>query len=121
MATILIVDDTLIMRKAIRDIVEEAGHEVVGEAENGREAFEKYKELKPDLVTMDITMPRSDGIEGLELIIDFDSRAKVLMCSALGQKAFIVKALQLGAANFIVKPFKKETVLQNINKIFSSF
>ncbi|HWQ76445.1 MAG TPA: response regulator [Syntrophomonas sp.] len=114
--SILIVDDAAFMRMMIKDIVTRNGYEVVGEAANGIEAVEKYKQLKPDLVTMDITMPDKDGISAVKDIIAEDSTARVIMCSAMGQQALVMDAIKAGAKDFLVKPFKAERVLQAIEK-----
>ncbi len=113
---ILIVDDAAFMRMMIKDILEKHGYEVVGEAADGAEAVEKYKELKPDLVTMDITMPEMDGIQALKEIRKIDSDAKVIMCSAMGQQAMVIDAIQAGAKDFIVKPFQADRVIEAIKK-----
>ncbi|HSH52926.1 MAG TPA: response regulator [Bacteroidales bacterium] len=113
---ILVVDDAAFMRMMIKDILEKNGFEVVGEAENGAQAIEKYKELEPDLVTMDITMPEMDGITALKEIRQMDSEAKVIMCSAMGQQAMVIDAIQAGAKDFIVKPFQADRVLEAIKK-----
>ncbi len=117
MASILVVDDAAFMRMMIKDILTKHGYEVVGEAENGNEAVEKYKELSPDLVTMDITMPEKDGIQALKEIKQVDSNAKVIMCSAMGQQAMVIEAIQSGAKDFIVKPFQAERVIESVKKI----
>jgi len=108
MANILVVDDAAFMRMIVKDTVTKLGHTVIGEGVNGKEAADKYKELKPDLVIMDITMPEVNGIEGLKRIMQFDSKAKVLICSAMGQEFLIIEAIKSGALDFIVKPFKVE-------------
>ncbi len=113
---ILVVDDAAFMRMMIKDILTKNGFEVVGEAGDGAEAVEKYKELKPDLVTMDITMPEMDGITSLKKIKEIDPDAKVIMCSAMGQQAMVIDAIQAGAKDFIVKPFQADRVLEAINK-----
>ena len=105
MAKILVTDDAAFMRMMVKDILTKGGHEVVGEAENGKQAVDKYKELKPDLVTMDITMPEMDGIEALKAIKAEDPNANVIMCSAMGQQAMVLEAIQAGAKDFVVKPF----------------
>ena len=115
-ARILIVDDAAFMRMMLKDILVKNGFEVVGEAENGNDALNKYKELNPDLVTMDITMPDVDGITELKKIKEFDSDAKVIMCSAMGQQAMVVEAIQNGAKDFIVKPFQADRVVEAIKK-----
>lgn len=114
---ILIVDDAVFMRMKLKDILEKNGFEVVAEAQNGSEAIEKYKSEKPDLVTMDITMPEMDGVEALKEIKKIDANAKVIMCSAMGQQTMVMEAIQAGALDFIVKPFDNERVLQSINKV----
>lgn len=119
MAKILIVDDAKFMRMMVRDIVTKAGHEVVGEAVDGSDALEKYKELHPDVVTMDITMPNVDGIEGLKQIRKFDKDAVVIMCSAMGQQAMVMESIQAGAKDFIVKPFQGERVAEAVARAAS--
>ncbi|WP_017187654.1 response regulator [Alkalibacillus haloalkaliphilus] len=116
---ILIVDDAAFMRMMIKDILEKNDYVIVGEAENGQEAVEQYKELKPDLVTLDITMPEKNGIEALKEIMSEDSNAKVVMCSAMGQQAMVIDAIQAGAKDFIVKPFQADRVLEAIGKALS--
>ncbi|MCP3739104.1 response regulator [Rossellomorea sp. BNER] len=113
---ILIVDDAAFMRMMIKDILVKNGYEVIGEAADGVQAVEKYKELNPDLVTMDITMPEKDGIAALKEIREFDSSAKVIMCSAMGQQAMVIDAIQAGAKDFIVKPFQADRVCEAIQK-----
>src|SRR6476660_8087810 len=113
---ILVVDDAAFMRMMIKDILTKNGFEVVGEAENGAQAVEKYVELKPDLVTMDITMPEKDGIAALKEIKAADAAAKVIMCSAMGQQAMVIDAIQAGAKDFIVKPFQSDRVIEAISK-----
>ncbi|WP_025027648.1 response regulator [Caldalkalibacillus mannanilyticus] len=116
MAKILIVDDAAFMRMMIKEILSKNGFEVVGEAHDGAQAVEKYKELTPDLVTMDITMPEMDGISALKEIKKINPNAKIIMCSAMGQQAMVIDAIQAGAKDFIVKPFQAERVLEAINK-----
>lgn len=113
---ILIVDDAAFMRMMIRDILTKNGFEVVGEAQDGAQAVEKYKELQPDLITMDITMPEMDGIAALKEIKKIEPSAKVIMCSAMGQQAMVIDAIQAGAKDFIVKPFQSDRVVEAINK-----
>ncbi|MFD0587574.1 response regulator [Paenibacillus sp. GCM10027627] len=113
---ILIVDDAAFMRMMIRDILSKNGYEVVGEAQDGAQAVERYKELKPDLITMDITMPEMDGISALKEIKKLDGNAKVIMCSAMGQQAMVIDAIQAGAKDFIVKPFQADRVIEAIKK-----
>ena len=116
---VLIVDDAAFMRMMIKDILTKNGFEVSGEAVNGQEAVEKYKELQPDLVTMDITMPEKDGIQALKEIKDVDANAKVVMCSAMGQQSMVIEAIQAGAKDFVVKPFQPDRVMEAINKALS--
>ena len=113
---VLIVDDLAFIKLIIRDILEKRGLEVAGEASNGIEAVEMYIKLKPDVVLMDITMPRMDGIQSLSKIMSIDPNAKVIMCSALGQQKLIIQAIKLGAKDFIVKPFKAERIIGAIKK-----
>lgn len=114
---ILIADDALFMRNMLREIFVNAGFQVVGEAANGIEAVERYHELRPDLVTMDIVMPLKSGIEALRQITREDPDARVIMCSALGQEALIIEAVQAGAKDFIAKPFKEERVLDVVRRV----
>ena len=114
---ILIVDDAAFMRMMIKDILTKNGYNVAGEAENGAKAMEKYNELKPDLVLMDITMPEVDGIQALKNIKASDPNAKIIMCSAMGQQAMVIEAIQSGAKDFIVKPFQAERVLEAVKKV----
>jgi two-component system chemotaxis response regulator CheY len=114
---VLIVDDAAFMRMMIKDILSKNGYQVVGEAENGIKAVEKYAELKPDLVIMDITMPEMDGIEAVRRIRAVDPGATIVMCSAMGQQAMVIEAIQAGAKDFIVKPFQPERVLEAVNKV----
>lgn len=117
MIKILIVDDSRTSRKMLRQILEDAGYEIIGEAVNGDEGFLQYKELKPDLVTMDITMPITDGIQALQLIKHLDNEAHVIMITAAGQKEKMIQALKEGADEFITKPFEAEEVIKTISKI----
>jgi two-component system chemotaxis response regulator CheY len=116
MARILVADDAAFMRQMIREIVEAEGHEVVAEASDGVEAVEQFKAHHPDLVTMDIVMPRRSGIDAVKGILELDSTACVVMCSALGQETLVTEALQAGARDFIVKPFKPDSVVKTVNK-----
>jgi two-component system chemotaxis response regulator CheY len=117
MATrILITDDALFMRVTLKNILTQNGYEVVGEAENGAVAVKLYQELKPDVVTMDITMPEMDGLAALKAIRASDSNARVVMCTAMGQKAMVVEAIQSGAKDFIIKPFQPDRVLEAMKK-----
>ena len=117
MAKILIVDDSKTSRRFLRNMLEEAGHQIEGEAVNGQEGIDKYKQLKPDLVTMDITMPVLDGIEAVGEIMEYDADAKVIMVTAAGQKTNMVEALKRGAADFIQKPFESEVILKVVEKV----
>ncbi|TCZ78834.1 response regulator [Paenibacillus albiflavus] len=116
MAKIMIVDDAPYMRLLLRDFLFSANHEIVAEATNGVEAVQLYKLHRPDLVTMDMTMPEKDGISALKEIREFDSSAKVIMCSAMGQKQMVLDAILAGAKDFIVKPFQKEMVINAISR-----
>lgn len=115
---VLITDDATFMRMMIRKILEENGIEVIGEASNGNESIAKYKELNPDVVTMDITMPIKNGIEAIKGIMEFDSKAKILACSAMGQETMVIEAIKAGAKGFIVKPFQPDKLLLEINKVY---
>lgn len=114
--TILVVDDAAFMRMMIKEILTKNGYQVVGEADNGLNAIDKYEELKPDLVTMDITMPEMDGITAVKEIRKKNPNAKIIMCSAMGQQAMVIDAIQAGARDFIVKPFQPERVLEAVAK-----
>jgi two-component system chemotaxis response regulator CheY len=117
MARILVADDASFMRQMIREIVESEGFEVCGEASDGIEAIDEYKRLQPDVVTMDIVMPRKSGIDAVRGIMDIDPTACVVMCSALGQETLVTEALQAGAKDFIVKPFKPDSVIDTLKKV----
>lgn len=117
---ILIADDAMFMREMIKEIVVQAGYEVVGEAGNGLEAVEMYQVLRPDIVTMDIVMPLKSGIEAVREIAQEFPNARIIMCSALGQDTLVVEALEAGARDFIVKPFKAEQVLEVLKKVSSA-
>ena len=114
---VLVCDDAAFMRMMIKDILTKNGYNIAGEAENGVKAIEKYNELKPDLVLMDITMPEMDGIQALKKIKEADAKATVIMCSAMGQQAMVIEAIQSGAKDFIVKPFQAERVLEAVKKV----
>ena len=114
---ILVVDDAAFMRMMIKDILTKNGYNVAGEAENGAKALEKYNEVKPDLVLMDITMPEVDGIAALKKIKGADPNALIIMCSAMGQQAMVIEAIQGGAKDFIVKPFQPDRVLEAVKKV----
>ncbi|MEE1071421.1 MAG: response regulator [Cellulosilyticum sp.] len=114
---VLIVDDAAFMRMMIKDILTKDGYEVVGEADNGVKAVEKYKELTPDLVLMDITMPEMNGIDAVKNIKAIDPGAKIVMCSAMGQQAMVIESIQAGARDFIVKPFQADRVIEAVRKV----
>lgn len=114
---ILIVDDAAFMRMMIKDILVNNGYEIVGEANNGLKAVEMYKKEKPDLVTMDITMPDMDGISAVKEIRKSDPSARIVMCSALGQQSMVMEAIQAGARDFIVKPFQPDRVIEALKKV----
>ena len=116
---ILIVDDAAFMRMMIKDILSKNGYDIVGEAENGKVALEKYQELRPELTTMDITMPEMDGISAVKEIRKVDPKANIIMCSAMGQQAMVIDAIQAGAQDFIVKPFQPDRVLEAVRKALS--
>jgi two-component system, chemotaxis family, chemotaxis protein CheY len=116
MARVLIVDDAAFMRKMLSDALTGGGHEVVGEAGNGAEAVERFQELRPDLTTLDITMPEKDGLQALKEILSFDPAARVVMCSALGQESKVLESIKAGAKDFVVKPFQAERVLDAVGK-----
>jgi two-component system chemotaxis response regulator CheY len=117
--TVLVCDDAVFMRTMVSDILSQAGFTVVGEAENGKQAVEKYQQLKPDLVTMDIIMPEMGGIEAVKKITQMDPSARILMCSAMGQQALVQEALQAGARDFVVKPFQPSRVLEAVQRVLA--
>ena len=114
---VLVCDDALFMRTMVKDILTQAGFTVVGEAETGQQAVEKYRTLRPDLVTMDIIMPDMGGIEAVKEIMKFDPQARILMCSAMGQQALVSEAIQAGAKDFVVKPFQPSRVLEAVQRV----
>jgi two-component system chemotaxis response regulator CheY len=114
---VLIADDAAFMRQMIRDIIEPEGFEVVGEAEDGFEAADRFRDLQPDLVTMDIVMPRCSGIAAVRKILEIDPSARIVMCSALGQEALVMESLQAGARDFIIKPFKPDAVIETLKTV----
>jgi two-component system chemotaxis response regulator CheY len=116
MPSVLIADDAAFMRMMIKNILSEAGYEILGEAENGAVAVAKHRELRPDLTTMDITMPEMDGIQALREIRAADPGARVVMCSAMGQQSMVIESIQAGARDFIVKPFQPDRVLEAVQK-----
>lgn len=115
-ANIMIVDDAAFMRMMVKDILSKNGFTVVGEAENGALAVEKYMDLKPDLVIMDITMPEMDGLQAVREIRKKDPQARIIMCSAMGQQTMVIEAIQSGAKDFVVKPFQAERVVEAVSK-----
>lgn len=117
--TVLVCDDAIFMRTMIADILTQAGYKVVGEAESGVEAVRRYQELTPDLVTMDIVMPEMGGIDAVREIVKHDPQARILMCSAMGQQALVVEAIQAGAKDFVVKPFQPARVLEAVQRLLS--
>ena len=117
---VLVVDDAIFMRNMLKDIFNDDQFEIVGEAANGVEAVEKYKELRPDLTTMDIVMPFKSGIEATKEILALDKNALVVMCSALGQESLVMEAIEAGAADFVVKPFKPDDVHRVVQKVLQS-
>ena len=120
MAKILLVDDSRTSRKFLRNILESAQHEIVGEAKNGIEGIEKYKQLNPDIITMDITMPELDGLAALKEIIEYDGNANVIIVSAAGQKNKIVEAIKLGAKDYINKPFEPENIINSVASVLKA-
>ena len=118
-STVLVCDDAVFMRTMVSDILSQAGFTVVGEAENGKQAVEKYQQLKPDLVTMDIIRPEMGGIEAVKKITQLDPGARILMCSAMGQQALVQEALQAGARDFVVKPFQPSRVLEAVQRVLA--
>jgi two-component system chemotaxis response regulator CheY len=117
MAKILVVDDAAFMRMMLKNILTNNGYEVIGEADTGAKAVQQFKDLRPDLVTMDITMPDMDGITALKKIKEVDPTALVVMCSAMGQQAMVLEAIKAGAIDFIVKPFQEDRVIESLRKI----
>lgn len=115
-ATIMVVDDAAFMRMMLKDILQKNGFAVIGEAENGAVAVEKYKELQPNLTIMDITMPEMDGLQAVKEIRKLDAKARIIMCSAMGQQSMVIEAIQSGAKDFVVKPFQAERVVEAVTK-----
>jgi two-component system chemotaxis response regulator CheY len=115
--TVLICDDAIFMRTMLKDILKQSGFEVVGEAQTGKEAVQLFQQLRPDLVTMDIVMPDMGGIDAVRAIIKEDANAKILMCSAMGQQALVIEAIQAGARDFVVKPFQPSRVLEAVQRV----
>jgi len=116
MARVLVVDDAVFMRRMVSDALSKGGHEVVGEAANGTEAVQQYQELRPEVTTLDITMPEKDGVSTLREIMFFDPAARVVMCSALGQESKVLEAIRAGAKDFVVKPFEAERLQAAVEK-----
>ena len=119
MARVLVVDDAAFMRKMVSDALVKGGHEVVGEAGNGNEAVARYQELRPEVMTLDITMPEKDGLAALQEIMALDPGARVIMCSALGQESKVLESIKIGAKDFVVKPFQPDRVLGAVDKALS--
>ncbi|WP_305037420.1 response regulator [Gracilibacillus salinarum] len=117
MAQVLIVDDAAFMRMQLKNIFTNLGHEVIGEAANGQEAAQLYEELKPEIVSMDITMPEMNGVEATKIIKAKDANAKIIMCSAMGQQQMVLDAIKAGASDFIVKPFTEDRVKETLEKL----
>ena len=118
--SVVITDDAPFMRQMIKNILNNTQYKVIGEANNGKIAVQKYKELKPDLITLDITMPEKNGIKAAKEILSFDKNANIIMCSAMGQQKMVLKAVKAGAKDFVVKPFKPDRVLSSFNSIFNN-
>ncbi len=116
MARVLVVDDAAFMRRVVSDALASGGHDVIGEAANGREAITRFAELRPELTMLDITMPEKDGLQALAEIMTLDPGARVLMCSALGQENKVIESIKLGARDFVVKPFAPERLLEAVGK-----
>ena len=116
MARVLVVDDAAFMRKMVSDALTKGGHQVVGEAGNGVEAVAQYQALKPEVTTLDITMPEKDGLAALKEIIALDPAARVIMCSALGQESKVLESIKAGAKDFVVKPFQPDRVIEAVGK-----
>jgi len=116
MARVLVVDDAAFMRKMLGDVLSKAGHEVIGEGANGNDAVERFQELRPDIMTLDITMPEKDGLTALREILTLEPAAKIVMCSALGQESKVLEAIKAGAKDFVVKPFQPDRVIDAIGK-----
>lgn len=119
MATVLVVDDSTYFRLKLKMVLENLGHQVIGEAIDGKKAAKMYSQLKPDLVTMDISMPNANGIEGVRMILEDDPHAKIIMVSAMGQKHHVLEAMKLGAKHFIVKPMHDSTVKKVLDKVLN--
>ena len=117
MVRVLVVDDAAFMRMVVKKELETAGFTIAGEASSGKQAVEKYKETMPDVVTMDITMPEMDGVQAVKKIKELDPNAKIIMCSAMGQQAMVLEAIQAGAKDFIVKPFKPGSLKERVSKV----
>lgn len=115
--TVLIIDDTAFMRMTLKNVLEKHGYEVVGEADDGVQAIELFRELKPALVTMDITMPKMNGITAIQEIMKINPHAKIIVVSAMGQKSVIIEALNAGAKDFIVKPFQPDRIVEALHKV----
>lgn len=117
---ILLIDDSEMVRDILRENIEEEGYEIIGEAGDGEEGIRRYKELNPDIVILDISMPKCNGLQCLKFIRDYDEKAKVLLCSAIGQRSIIIQGLQLGAADYIIKPFDEYKLIKKLKEIYNS-
>lgn len=115
----MIVDDAALMRTLLKNFIEESGHEVIGVAQNGKEAVELFDQLKPDVITMDITMPDMDGITAVKKILSKDPKAKIIICSAMGQQKFVLDAIAAGAKDYLIKPFQRDRIIESIDKILA--
>lgn len=120
MASVLVVDDAMFMRMTIKKMLEANGHSVAGEAGNGVEAVKKYMEIKPDVVLLDITMPEMNGVDALKRIKEVDAKARVIICSTMGQQAMVAQAIQNGAKDFVVKPFEESRLVAAVNRVMAS-
>lgn len=118
--SVLIADDAAFMRQMIKNILKDTKYEVIGEARNGIEAITKYKELQPNLITLDITMPQKNGIDVAKEILEYDEQADIIMCSAMGQQKMVLEAIQAGARNFVVKPFQPDRLLKAFDKVINT-
>ncbi|WP_164219612.1 response regulator [Virgibacillus sp. YIM 98842] len=121
MAAILVVDDAKFLRITLRKLLEKDNHEVVGEAKNGKEAITLYKNLSPDLVIMDLTMPVMNGIDAMKAIMEIDSKANIIVCSAIGEQKVVVQAIEAGGKDFILKPFEESRILETVRRVLENF
>ncbi len=116
---VLVVDDAAFMRMLLKDMITKAGYEIAGEAASGKEAIEKYRDLNPDVVTMDTMMPEMNGVEATKEIMRLNPNAKVIICSAMGQQVMVMEAMQAGARDFMVKPFRQDKVMETLSKVMN--